>query len=174
MKSKAPRFIAVRMLGFGLLRLAQRSRQPHDELGERADAALDIDAAAMPARHDLVADREAEPGALAGRLGREERREELGADRVRYADAVVAHADLDRVAEAARRHLEQRREARLAAVALALVGGIESVAEQIEEHSGQILRHRGDRADCRIEIALHRDVEALILGAQTVIGESLT
>ena len=55
--------------------------------------------AAVLLRDDVVADRQAEAGALAGRLGGEERLEQLVPDLGRNADAVVAHADLDRVAE---------------------------------------------------------------------------
>lgn len=51
--------------------------------------------------HDLVADREAEPGSFTGRLGREEWREQLTLHLGRYADAVVADADLDLVDEIA-------------------------------------------------------------------------
>ena len=74
--------------------------------------AVDLDRAAMLLGDDVVADREAEPGALAGRLGREERLEQLVPDLGRDAGAVVAHPDLDRLAEIARRHLERRPEAR--------------------------------------------------------------
>src|SRR5579872_1223941 len=147
------------------------ARQAHDEFGKLADAAFDIDAAAMAARHDIIADGEAEPGTLAGRLGREERREQLGADPVGNAYAVIAHADLDRLAEVSRRNLEGRLEFRLGAVALALVGGIEAVADEVEEDPRQILRRRRNHAHRGIEIPLHRDVEALILGAQAMVGE---
>ena len=51
------------------------SRQPHRELGEVADFAIDRDGAAVLLGYDLVADRQPKPGALAGWLGREERLE---------------------------------------------------------------------------------------------------
>ena len=53
------------------------SRQPHRELGEVTDLAIDRDRAAVLLGTDLVADRQPKPGALAGRLGREERLEQL-------------------------------------------------------------------------------------------------
>ena len=53
------------------------SRQPHRELGEVTDFAIDRDGAAVLLGYDLVADRQSKPGALAGRLGREERLEQL-------------------------------------------------------------------------------------------------
>jgi hypothetical protein len=51
------------------------SRQPHRELGEVADLTIDRDRAAVLQCHNLVADRQAEPRTLAGRLGCEERLE---------------------------------------------------------------------------------------------------
>ena len=51
--------------------------QADRELGEFADLAVDLDRAAMLLGDDVIADREAEPGAFAGRLGREERLEQL-------------------------------------------------------------------------------------------------
>ena len=80
-------------------------------------------------------------------------------------------ADLDRIAEIARRHRQGRPELRVAALALALGGGIEAIAEQVEEHAGHLLRHQFDRGEAAVVIALQRDVEALILGAGTVVGE---
>ena len=54
---------------------------------------------------------------------------------------------------------------------LLVVGGIEAVAEQVEEDARHILRHQLDRRDRGVEIALQRDVEVLVLGAGAVIGE---
>jgi hypothetical protein len=51
------------------------ARQPHRELSEVADFAVDRDGATMLLGHDLVADRQPKPGAFTGRLGREERLE---------------------------------------------------------------------------------------------------
>jgi hypothetical protein len=53
------------------------SWQPHRELGEVTGFAVDRDGAAVLLRYYLVADRQPKPGALAGRLGREERLEQL-------------------------------------------------------------------------------------------------
>ena len=72
----------------------------------------------------------------------------LSRDLGRDAGAVVAHPDLDRVAEVARRHLQRRAEGRAPPLSRrALVGGIEAVAEQVEEHAGHVLRHQLDRRD---------------------------
>src|SRR6516164_3382141 len=75
------------------------SRQPHCELGEVTEFAIDRDGAAVLLRYDLVADRQPKPGAFAGRLGCEERLEQLLPVLRRNANAIVAHPDLDAFAE---------------------------------------------------------------------------
>ena len=62
------------------------------------DLAVDRDRAAVLLGDDVVGDRQAEAGAFAGRLGGEERLEQLVADVLGDAGAVVAHADFHRVA----------------------------------------------------------------------------
>ena len=88
----------------------------------------------------------------------------------RNSGAVVAHLDLDRVAEILRRHPQYRTEA-VARLAATFGRGIKAVAKQVEEHPRDVLRHQLDRRDGAIEIALQSDVEPLILSAGTVIGE---
>src|SRR5262249_24759499 len=65
------------------------ARQAHRELGEGARLALDRDGAAMLLRDDVPADRETEPGAFAGRLGREERLEQFVATFWRHPPPLV-------------------------------------------------------------------------------------
>ena len=48
--------------------------------------------------------------------------------------------------------------------ALALGGGIEAVAEEVEEHPGHLLRRQLHRREAVVEFALQGDVEARILG----------
>src|SRR6516225_10122509 len=100
------------------------SRQPHRELGEVTDFAIDRDGAAVLLRYDLVADRQPKPSALASRLGREERLEQLVPVFQRNTDAIVTHPDLDAFAELAGRNLQC---GAVSPVALAtpLAGGIE-------------------------------------------------
>src|ERR1700693_5311499 len=69
------------------------------------DPAVDLDRAAVLLGHDVVADREAEAGALAGRLGGKERLEQPVLDLGRNADAIVPRANLDDIAEVSRHHL---------------------------------------------------------------------
>jgi hypothetical protein len=52
-----------------------------------------------------------------------------------------------------------------------LVGGVEPVAEQVQEHASDLLRRQLDWCDAGVEIAFQRNVEVRILGAGTVIGE---
>src|SRR6516165_7294060 len=120
--------------------------------------------------HDVVADRESKARALTGGLGRKERLKQLVFDLGRNADAIVAHLDLDRIAEIPRRYLQRRLEFGVAVLPLALVGGIEAIADQVQTDAGDVLGDKLDRSDRVGEISL-RDVEARILGAGTVIGE---
>src|SRR5437763_15904625 len=86
------------------------ARQADRELGELADPAVDLDRAAVLLRDDVPADRQAEPGAFAGRLCCEERLKQFAPDLGRDAGAVVADADLDRLAEIVCFHFQCRPE----------------------------------------------------------------
>src|SRR5262249_38630698 len=77
---------------------------------------------------------------------------------------------LDAVAELAGRDLQCRAVSAIALVA-PLVGSIEAIADEVKEHARQLLRHDVDWSEVAVEVALQRDVEALILSAGTVIGE---
>ena len=124
----------------------------------------------MLLRDDVVTDRQAKPGPLAGGLRGEEWLEQLVAQFRRDAGAVVAHLDLDRLAEVARGDGERRTIAAAGGAPLALPGGIEAVAEQVEEDTRHVLRHDLDGRGLR-EVPLQRDVEVLILRTGAVIGE---
>jgi hypothetical protein len=79
--------------------LAVSARQPDSEFSELPDPAIDGDRAAMLLGHDVVADREAEPGPLAGRLCREKRLKQLVLDLRGNACTVVPYRDLDRISD---------------------------------------------------------------------------
>jgi len=64
------------------------------------------------------------------------------------ADAVVAYPDLDLDAEIARRHSETRLELGVVRVVAAIVCGVEAVAEQVQKHPSNILRHQLERERC--------------------------
>src|SRR5262249_6136628 len=138
------------------------ARQPHRELGEVTDFTIDGDGPAVLLRYDLVADRQPKPGALAGRLGREEGLEQLVPVFRRNTDAIVTHANLDALPDLAGRDLQCRA---VSSVALAapLVSGVEAIAYEVEEHASQLLRHDLNRCEITVEVALQCDVEVRIL-----------
>src|SRR5690242_8225563 len=150
-----------------------RAGQADRELSEFAQGTVDLDRAAMLLRDDVIADRETETGALAGRLGGEERLEQfvpnLGSD----TGAVVPHPDLDHLAEITCAHREHRAEIPIPipGLAPALCGGIEAVAEEVEKDAGHVLRYHFDRHDAVIQVTLEQDIEILVLGTRAVIGE---
>src|SRR5262249_43014152 len=97
--------------------------------------------------HDVVADRKAETGALAGRLGGEERLKELVFDLLWNANAVVADVYFNRIAQIACRYLQGRLELRIAPLLLAFGSGVEAIAEKVETDAGDVLRDEFDRSD---------------------------
>src|SRR3954453_53049 len=139
--------------------------------GISARLAVDRDRAAVLLGNDVVADRQTQPRALAGRLGREEGLEQLVPDLGRDAGTVVTHPYLDRVADGAGGYGERRPILRLGALAQPLGGGVEAVAEQIEEDASHLLRRQHDAADSPVIVPVDRNVECLILGAGAVISE---
>jgi hypothetical protein len=114
-------------------------RQSDPELCELAHSAVNLDGTAMLLRHDVIADREAEAGSLAGRLGSEERLKELVSDFRRDANAVIPDTDFDRIIEIAGRHFQGRLEFRVAALPLAPSGRLEAIAEQVEADPCDVL-----------------------------------
>ena len=121
--------------------------------------------------NDVMAQRQAEAGALAGRLGGKERVENFLPRRVGYAGAVVAHPDLDPVAQCPGGHPQARLEPRLARAQLAFAHRVKAVPEQIQQNPGDLLRVKVDLADRRVEIPVQGDVETRPFGACPMIGE---
>ena len=78
--------------------------QTDNEFCEFSDVACDLDRAAVFFGDDFVADRQPKAGAFAGRLCGEEWLKELVPDLCGNAGAVVAHPDLDSLAEIAGGH----------------------------------------------------------------------
>ena len=95
--------------------------------------------------HDVVAEREAEPGAFAGGLGGEERIEHFRLHLVGNAGAVVADGDLDAIAEVARRGGDRRLVGAVRFALLALRRRVEAVGNQVQQHPCDLLRDRGRR-----------------------------
>ena len=90
-------------------------------------------------RHDVVADREAKPGAFTSRLRREEWLKELVSDVGRNANAIIPYLHLDGIAKIPCRHLQRRLEIRVATLLLALGGRIEAVAEKVQTDPRDVL-----------------------------------
>ena len=125
------------------------ARQHDAELGELAGLRLDLDRAGMLLHDDVVAERQAKPGAFAGRLGREEGIEHLLLHLRRNAGAVVADPDLDAVAEVPGRGRQRRLVGAVVASASRLIGCVEAVRDQVEEHPRDLLRVEVDLAGRR-------------------------
>ena len=125
----------------------------------------------MLLRDDVIADRQAEAGALAGRLCREEWLEQLVFDVIRNAGAIVAHADLDRISDIAGRYFQRGFETEVHATPSTPAGRKEAIAEEVQEYSGYVLRADFDCCNPVSEIAVQCDVKALVLCAGAVIGE---
>src|ERR1700680_2979525 len=128
------------------------SWQPDRELGELTDFAGAGDRAAVPRDKNLVTEQQAKPRPLAGRLGREEGLEQLLLVFRRNTDAVVAHPDLDGVPQIPGRDLEDWAHCAVSRTA-ALIGGIEAIGDEVQEHAGDVLRHDFDRSELPIEVA---------------------
>ena len=130
---------------------AAAARQHDPEFGELAGLGVDLDRAGMLFHDDVVAERQAEAGSFAGRLGREERIEHLLLHLGRNAGAVVADPDLDPVAEVLRRGRKRGLVGRSSLAALRLVVGVEAVGDQVEQHARDFLREEIDLAGGRVE-----------------------
>ena len=141
-----------------------RPGQSNGEFGELADPAIDLDRPAVLLGHDVIADRQAQPRSLTGRLRREEWLKQLVLDLRGNADAVVAYPNFDRFAEISRRDLQGRLECWIAALLLAFGGRIKAISEKVQADAGNILGNEFDRGYGTVVITLQRDVEALILG----------
>src|SRR3954469_10399071 len=145
--------------------------QDDRELGELTGLGRDGDLAAVLLHDDVVAQGQAEPGALAGRLRGKEGVEHLGLDLVRDADAVVADPDLDLAAEASGRGHERRLEARVAVLRLPFRRRVEPVRDQVQENPRDLLRIEIGLPGLRIEVLRERDVEAGLLRPGAMVGE---
>ena len=119
---------------------------------------------------DIVAQREAEAGSLAGGFCRKERIEHLFLHLGRNAGAVVADSNFDAVTEI----LGPGNDGGLVApiyFCLALRRRVEAVRDQIKQHPRDLLREKHGLARGRIKGALQSDIETRFLGPRSVISE---
>src|SRR6516162_2190723 len=134
--------------------------QANDEFSELALTAVDFDCATMLLADDVIADRQAEPGAFTSRLARDKGLEQFVPDLRRDAAAVVAHPNFNSVAEIAGRYSQRRPKVRAGAVALPFGSRIKAVAKQVEKHPGHFLRRQLGRCETAVKVALQNDVAA--------------
>src|SRR5262249_53161901 len=135
--------------GGGLLAGRRHERQHQLELGADAHGGIHGDLPAV-LLDDLVGDRQAEPRALADRLGREERIEDLGQDIGRYALAVVLDFHRDVLVALAVRGERDR--------ALLGLDRLRRVVDQVEQY---LVHLRGRAGDERHLPVMLDDVVAL-------------
>src|SRR5438128_261300 len=100
---------------------------------------------------DVVAQREAEPGAFARGFGLKERIEHLCLYFSRNAGSIVANDDLDARPQVARRSLHSRLVGSVGLALLALGRRVESVGNQVENDARDLLRIEIGRAGRGIE-----------------------
>src|SRR5215475_615250 len=109
------------------------------KFGVFSSGSVDIDRSAVLFDDDVVADREAQPRALARGLGGEERVEHLLPHLGRNAVAIVANPDFDAVTEVFRRSRQRGFVATGPNLRLALCRSIEAVRNQVEEYPRDLL-----------------------------------
>src|SRR5262249_31724934 len=102
--------------------------------------ALDGDRAAVLLRNDVVADRQPQPGAFAGRFGCKERLKQFVSDVGWYAGAVIPYADLHAHVGLAGGYRYGRPKGGLAIRLRSLVGGVEAIANEVKEYPRHLLR----------------------------------
>src|ERR1035437_1152210 len=129
-----------------------RPRQYDLKLSEESGLRLDIDAATMLFHDDVVAHRQAKPGAFARGFGRKEWVEYLRFDLFRDTGSIIANTDFNLVSKVLRR-------------------GVEPVRYEIEKNSRDLLRIDFSHADGRIEVTLEVHTEACLFCSGTVIGQ---
>src|SRR5436190_10776434 len=120
---------------------------------------LDLDRPAMLFNDDIVAQREAKAGSLAGGFCRKERIEHLFLYFGRNAGAVVADSNFDAVTEV----LGRGNDGGLVApinFRFALRRRVESVRDQVKQHPRDLLREKNGLARGRIERTLQSDIES--------------
>src|SRR5262245_52303565 len=120
---------------------------------------------------DVVSDGQAKASTLASRFCREEGIEHLFLYLRRNADAVIANPDLYAVAEVLCRSRKSRLKAFAVVLLFTFTRRIEAVRDQVQKCSCDLLWEYVNLASGRIKGPLQSDLEALILGASTMIGE---
>src|ERR1700682_4457924 len=119
---------------------------------------------------DIVTQRKAEAGSLAGGFCRKERIEHLFLHCGRNSGAVVADSNFDAVTEVLGRDSEGGLVASIR-FRFALRRRVEAIRDQVKQHPRNLLREKIDLARGRIKGTLQGDIESLFLGPRSVIGQ---
>ena len=144
-------------------------RQLDDEFRERAGFGLHPDLAAVLA-DDVARQREAQPGALVRRLGREEGVEDVFDDVGRDPASVVPDAYFDPLGGAPGDEGE-RGLVRAFLGAPPLGGRLAGIADQVQEDAAHVLSDHVERSHRRIEVLDDVELKALIACPGAVVGE---
>src|SRR5262245_30233876 len=121
--------------------------------------------------NDVVTDGEPEPGSFSGRLRCEERVEDLFFYFGWNTHPVIANADFHTITKASCRGHQGWFIAIAVSLGSTLCCRIKAVRDQVEKHPRNILRKYVGMTCGRVERPLQGNVEALLLGSCTVIGE---
>src|SRR5262249_36071639 len=167
----SPRRRLLRIRSVSSSRKCCFARKNNADFGELAWTRIDLYRPRMLFDNDIVGDGEAKASALSSGFCREERIEHLLLYLGRNARAVITNPDVYAVAEVLRRGGEAGFIAFAVIPLLALGRRIEAVGDQVQESSCDLLREYIDLTGGRIKGPLQSDLEALILGARTMIGQ---
>jgi NHL repeat len=147
-----------------------RSRQNDPEFGELTGLRIDLYSPAVLLDDDVVTDGQAKPSSFTGGLRRKERAEQLLLHLGRNAGAVVAYPDFDAVAKILSRGRE--RGLTVASIRFSLFRcRVKAVGDQVEQRPRNLLWEQIGLTGGRVKGPLQGDIEALLLGAGTVIGQ---
>src|SRR5262249_40000874 len=147
------------------------TRQHDFKFGELTGLRIDVDRPAMLLDDDIVTNRQAQARAFSGWFSREKGIEHLLLYLGRNARSVIANRDLNFVAKVLCRGSEGWLIAFAGGLLLTLSRGIKAVGNKVQKCSRDLLRVHIDLIGSRIKGPLHIDLEALIFGAGTMIGE---
>ncbi len=120
---------------------------------------------------DVVTYRETKPCSFSGRLGRKERVEHLFLHLGRDTGPIIANSDLHGITEVPGSGAQHRFEAWISVLHFAFADCIETVRNQIQEDTSDLLRKQIDRAGALVEVALQGHIELRLLGPRAVISE---
>src|SRR6476660_8959418 len=121
---------------------------------------------------DVVAYGEAEPCAFSGRLGREERVENLIPKLSRDSHSIIADTNFHLIAMHPCCRAHHRLKIDITVCDLPFGDRVKSIGDQIEQYPGNLLRKHLDHARMGIEVSSQRDIELGGIAARAMLGET--